>query len=402
MKKLALFAVALAASAGLFSANAQEVTYVEDCSQGVLLNRFRDNWFITGQGGATYLTSEHDSHADFKNKIGATAGLFVGKWASPVFGFRLGADWMLLRGACKENGYFREPGKAAIEDGYYPERLMTFGPQAELMLNLTNWWCGYKPNRVYNAVFHIGGGGVYTYGRKLENDKREWANAHNRTFFAVAGLQNNFRISKQMDFFIDLQYSVTDYTQKVNDESHSMAGQVALQAGFTYKFKRRDWSCPVTAVCPTWKYTDAEGDALVARLATADNKIKDLQSQLDACLNRPQGDCDCMDALATVYYPIGVSTLSSREVTLVQSMAKVMLKNPDKKYILTGWADNYTGNNRINTRLRNQRVDGVKNCLIKAGVPASQLETRIDDNNLTDYGKKGARFDRAVTVVEAK
>ena len=31
--------------------SAQEVTYVEDPSQGYLFNRMRDNWFIQADGG---------------------------------------------------------------------------------------------------------------------------------------------------------------------------------------------------------------------------------------------------------------------------------------------------------------------------------------------------------------
>ena len=189
-----------------------------------------------------------------------------------------------------------------------------------------------------------------------------------------------------------------DYFQ---DDAQKLSCSLGAEVGITYKFNKTDWNCPVTAVCPTWKYTDAEGDALTARLATADNKIRDLQRQLDDCLNRPNRDCENVGSLATIYYPINVSTLSSREVTLVQSMARTMKDNPDKKYILTGWADNYTGNEQINTRLRQQRVDGVYNCLVKAGVPENRLEKRIDANNLTDYGLKGAQFDRAVTIIEA-
>ena len=75
-----------------------------------------------------------------------------------------------------------------------------------------------------------------------------------------------------------------------------------------------------------------------------------------------------------------------------------MQENPNQKYVLTGWADNYTGTEEINTRLRNQRVDGVKNYLLKCGVSESQLDARIDASNLTDFGAKGAPLDRAVTI----
>lgn len=411
MKKIALLALAAASVFGVSNVKAQEVTYVEDCGQGLLINRMQDNWFITAEGGANVFFSNHDRAAKFGQRIGASANIYAGKWFTPVWGFRFGVSAQIARGATNADGLFRDPHHGPLtisghDEPLYPERLATLGPKVELMLSLTNWLCGYNPSRLYNAVFHGGGGGYWTYYHGThDGDKHQWRNAHNRTLFAEIGLQNNFRVSKHVDIFVDASATVMDYTN--NDVMHDhkynkdMSCVLALQAGFTYKFNKTDWNCPVTAVCPTWKYTDEEGDALAARLANAENKIADLQRQLDDCLNRPQADCKCKTPLCTIYYPINVSSLSNREVTLVKSIAETMKATPDKKYILTGWADNYTGNDAINTRLRNERVNGVYRVLIKAGVPKDQLQTRIDANNLTDYGIKGAQFDRAVTIYEA-
>lgn len=400
MKKIALLALAAAAVCGTSVATAQEVQYVEDCSQGVLFNRNQDNWFITAQGGANVFFSGSDKKADFKNRIGADAALYVGKWVSPNFGFRFGANWTMPKGATDANGLYRKMGSGSIDGTYYPEKFQGIGPEFDVLINLTNWWCGYRPGRVYNAVLHGGAGAYWTFNRRFKNvdgkEELRWRAAHNTILFANIGLQNNFRVSKHLEIFVDVTGTLIDF--------NNLNGTVALNAGLTYNFGKTEWNCPVTAVCPTWKYTDAEGDALVARLASADNKIKDLQRQLDDCLNRPvekKTVVDC-EGLATVYYPINQSSLSSREKTILRSVAQVMNENPNQKYILTGWADNYTGNDEINTRLRNARVDGVKNFLINCGVNESQLEAGIDANNLTDLGIKGAPLDRAVTIKEAK
>ncbi len=77
-----------------------------------------------------------------------------------------------------------------------------------------------------------------------------------------------------------------------------------------------------------------------------------------------------------------------------------MKDTPDKRYKLTGWADNYTGNNTINVRLRHNRVNGVAKQLKKLGVPESQLEVTIDNGNLCDLGEKYVALDRAVTIEE--
>jgi len=395
MKKSVLLGIA-ALALGAASANAQEVTYVEDCSQGVLINKNSSNWFMTARGGANILFSEHDINAEVKDRIGANAALFFGKWVTPNFGFRFGASWIMPKGATPANGLFRKENAGAIKNGIYPEKFMGIGPEFDVLINLTNWWCGYKPNRVYNAVLHGGGGAYWTLRRAYKTDSKgqqnlEWRAAHQNRLFANVGLQNNFRVSKHVDLFLDVQYEIinfSDYNQVLS-----------LSAGLNVNFGKTNWNCPVTAVCPTWKYTDAEGDALVARLAQADNQIKNLQEQLDACLKAPKKveKVDC-EGLATVYYPINQYSLTSRERTILKSVAEVMKGNTDKKYVLTGWADNYTGTPEINTRLRNQRVNGVKDYLVKCGVSESQLDVRIDDKDLTDFGAKCAPLDRAVTI----
>ena len=394
MKKIVYLAFAAAALCGASNANAQEVTYVEDCSQGLLINQNKDNWFITAQGGANVLISRHDQKADFKDRIGADAALYVGKWVTPTFGFRFGGTWAMPKGVTTADGTFRKMNAGPVEGNLYPEKFMGIGGEFDVLINLTNWWCGYKPNRVYNAVVHGGAGARWNLRRAYKDGDLKWRASHNDNLIANIGLQNNFRVAKHLDIFIDLQCEMIDF-----DDAAFLP---SLNAGLTYNFGKTGWNCPVTAVCPTWKYTDAEGDALVARLANAENKIANLQQQLDACLNRPVQEVQSCEGLATVYYPINQSNLSAREKTILRSVAQVMNENPNQKYILTGWADNYTGNDEINSRLRQARVDGVKNYLVACGVAESQLDATTDANNLTDFGAKAAPLDRAVTIKEAK
>ena len=401
MKKsvlLALAAVAMSAAPAV----AQEVTYEPDCSQGYLRNSAKDNWFITVEGGANMLFGKHDIDAPKKDRIGGNAAIYAGKWVDPNFGFRFGVNWMMPKGATKADGKYRHAGAAGFGNGSYPEKFMALGPEFDVLINLTNWWCGYRPGRVYNAVLHGGAGAYWTMQRAFKNGSvvapsgnntdKQWQNAHYTQMFATLGLQNNFRLCEHVDFFIDLQYTMIDFKNLSHD--------AAVYAGFNFNLGKTTWDCPVTAVCPTWKYTDAEGDALVAKLNAADRKISDLQQQRDACLKRPAAvekaqDCE---GLATVYYPINQYGLSSREKTILKSVASVMQENPNKKYVLTGWADNYTGTEEVNARLRQQRVDGVYNYLVQCGVDGGQLQTTTDNANLTDYGVKAAPLDRAVTI----
>lgn len=393
MKKSVLLGLAtLALAATATEVSAQEVTYVPDCSQGLLLNRNADNWFITAQGGTNILLGVQDIHAELKNRWGGNAGLYVGKWVSPVFGFRFGGTFDLAKGATTAQGEFRNQGQGFIDgqQTYFPEKWIGFGPEFDVLVNLTNWLCGYRPGRVYNLVGHAGANAYWRWKKVGTIGDAKWKTAHVTNMSANVGFQNNFRLSDVVNIFVDVQYEILDFTTLEHD--------LMLSAGLTFNLGKSDWNCPVTAVCPTWKYTDAEGDALVARLNSAENEIANLQQQLDACNRRPTVQrVDC-EGLCTVYYPINQYSISSRERIILKSIAKVMQDNPNQKYILTGWADNYTGNDEYNTALRNKRVDGVKNYLVKCGVNPDQLDARIDNNNLTDFGVNGASLDRAVTI----
>ena len=77
-----------------------------------------------------------------------------------------------------------------------------------------------------------------------------------------------------------------------------------------------------------------------------------------------------------------------------------MNADTNKKYVLTGWADNYTGNDQINVRLRHNRVNGVKNQLVKYGVSENQIEATTNNANRLDLGDKCLTLDRCVTIVE--
>lgn len=400
MKKILFSALLVAATLLSVPASAQEVTYVEDCSQGILLNKNKDNWFITGRGGANFSFGQRDMKATFLNRIGGTGAIYAGKWLTPTFGLRFGFNMTESRGATTQYGSFRDYGHSMLENGYYPKKYYALGVEVDGLINMTNWIMGYRPGRVYNLVLHGGFGSTWFLHHNYKDGELKWRLdgkffKGDRVFYMNLGLENDFRVSDAVSLFVDVEGQLIDFNRADY--------LVNLTAGITYRFKKREWNCPVTAVCPTWKYTDAEGDALVARLGQADAKITDLQNQLDACLNAPKpktttvvkGNCD---VLATVYYPINVSSLSKREIGILSSVAEVMKENPNTHYVLTGWADNYTGNEEINTRLRNARVDGVHNFLIKCGVNPDQIESGIDGGNLTDFGREGASLDRAVTI----
>ena len=400
MKKATLLACACALFMGV-AANAQEATqelqYQPDPSQGVLLNRMKDNWFITAEAGASFYIAPYGVHRAVADRFMPAASIHGGKWFSPVFGGRFGVNYLGLKGLAPSQRYIG--AMPEMVNGYYKTKYAEIGPVFDLMVNLTNWWCGYKPNRVYNATVYAGAGAYFTLTRHYDaqGNSEGFKNADNDIINLRAGLINSFRISEQMQISLDLRATGLSDLAGVDGNRKALALQAYL--GFTYNFKKRDWTAPVVPIIPE----PENCDALRARLAAADARIADLEQQLKDCLNRPvETVVENNGPLATVYYPIGVSRLSRENQRVVKAIAHVMTQNSDKKYTVTGWADNYTGTDNINMRLRKNRAEGVAKLLKSNGVPASQINVTTNNGNLSDLGEKCVALDRAVTIEEAK
>ncbi len=407
MKKITLMALACAMFMVPTVASAQEVTYVEDPAQGYVFNKFCDNWFVEALGGAGVMMSKYDAEAKFTDRIGWKGNLAIGKWFSPVIGVRVGGEFNQMKGVAKA-GSVSSLGmrQESVKTGYNAQQFNNIGAFGDVMFNLTNLFCGYKPGRFYNADLYAGFGVHWVYER--ENDgKGDWKYAggdtHSRNFSARVGLLNTFRLSEHVNLLLDLRFD--EMQEHVDGFTKTWVEYPSALLGLSYKFDKTEWNAPVVPVCPTYKYTDAEGDALVARLAAADRKIADLEEQLKNC-RKPapvvQQAAPTVEApLATIYYPINVSKIVGVQNNVVDAVANVMAEESNN-YELTGWADNYTGNDKINTRLRKERVAGVKEALVGKGIAADRLNTQINDGNLTNYGPKCASLDRAVTIVRAK
>lgn len=406
MKKSTLLALALAFVSGgsLMAQDApQEVTYVEDPSQGYLFNRFKDNWFITGEGGANIYFSHGDSERHTADRFAPNAGIYIGKWFSPIIGARVGGHWLSCKGMSDiptEDTYLNEKPI----NGKYKQKYNEFGPAFDVMFNLTNWFCGYHPGRKYNFVFYAGAGGFWSFTRDMKElsdgqyKRSSWSRNTDRVMTFRAGIINSFNVSKQVQLALDIRYNgIDNHKDEAGEAWNRTSHDLSAQLSVTYLFKKREWNAPVVPVCPP-----AENcDALRARLEAAEGRIADLEDQLKDALNKPAPVVE-KAPLATIYYPINIYKLTKKDVMLLEAVSNVMKDNPSKHYILTGWADNYTGNDQINTRLRHNRVNGVKTRLVKFGVPESQITATINAGNLCDLGEKYVALDRAVTIEEAE
>lgn len=402
MNKSAILGLVCAAfvSQPVLAQSAQEVTYVEDAAQGYTFNRFKDNWFISAEGGVNLFFSSHDSKMDLTDRLAPNASLWVGKWFSPIIGARLGVNFTQIKSLTPNGG---DPGvlRGDMVDAYYKQKRNMIAPSVDLMLNLTNWWCGYRPGRVYNATIYGGGGVVLPFYPKYDKSgNRDGWDMNEKQLTAHAGLINNFNVSKHCALYLDLRYAV--YTEPSNEKGahHTLNNDVQAYIGFTYNFNKTTWAAPVVPVCPPAQNCDA----VEARLQAANARISDLERQLKDCLSRPVEvkEVKAEGPLTTIYYVINGTRLSRVDRKVLGAVAEVMKANPDKKYEVTGWADNYTGTAAVNDRVRTARAKGVEKALLGYGVNPAQLIVNTNNENLNDMGDKYVALDRAVTIKVAE
>lgn len=156
----------------------------------------------------------------------------------------------------------------------------------------------------------------------------------------------------------------------------------------------------VAPVYAQTKYTDAEGDELIARLGQADEEILELKQALRDCTKKYEDLSMKFNdiPLTTIYFYEGSSIVSQLNKNILYALAQEM-KTTKINYVLTGWADGYTGSNKVNEKLKNERVKSVKSILVKYGVDESRLVVAMGDGSLAKLGEKGASLDRAVTIV---
>lgn len=404
MKKATLIACAAALVMGVQGIAAQEakqeITYVSDPSQGVLLNNMKDNWFITAEGGANLYAAPNFRVRGLNHSIKPNAGLYIGKWFSPVFGARIGVNYTALK-SLQEPGYKGEGNYGKVDvDGaaWNKNKHYGVGPQADLLVNLSNWFCGYNPDRFYNGIIYAGGNYYWNFVPNMVNGQQDGVVGTGNDLLSFhAGYINSFRLTKNLAATLDLNMrllNAVDYGMGGSPKTFDFQAAV----GLTYNLGKSTWEAPVVPVCPE----PENCDAYRARLAAADARIADLEVQLRNCMERPVEVAAPAGPVATVYFPIGVSRLNRENTRVVKAIAYVMTQSPEKSYTLTGWADNYTGSEAINNRLRKNRAESVKKVLVKNGVAADRLTVTTNKGNLSDLGEKCVALDRAVTIDENK
>lgn len=403
MKKLstALMLLALFVAPMTMAATTEPET-VQDESQGYLLNGFWDNWYISLDGGISLFFSPEDAQdgifGNFTDRMAPNVALNFGKWWTPVFGTRIGLDYMAANSSTSLADAFGYQN-ATSYNNLFVQKHQGLRPHIDGMVDLVNLFGGYSKTRIYSLVIYGGFGYGYGWAADQPISTGRWDTE------IRGGLINSFHVSKAIDVNIELKVSKYDssLSQEPTDDFTNLMASANI--GIAYKFNERGWEAPVIpVVVPVIpKYSDAEGDALVSRLQEANNRIKELEGNLattNETLAQTMSASYADEAPAfTIYFDINQSAINACNKKVVRAMADAIKADPNTRYVVTGYADKETGTDAFNAKLREARAKSVYNALVKYGVNPDQLSTATDTNPLNKFNYV---LDRAATIKIAR
>ena len=354
----------LAAALMMFSASAfAQATY--EAADGTKYE-FKKHAFLNLEAGAQYTLGE----AKFKDLISPNVQLGLGYQFTPVFGARIQANAWQSKGGWTAYGY---PAHAEVYKFKY------VAPGLDFMFNLSNLFCGWNPNRVFNLTAFLGGGANIAWGNDEVNDlaagiKNETLSHYQLEYlwdgskvrlFGRGGLEAAFRLSDAVALTIEGNANLL--SDKYNSKNHSG------------KRMKADWYF----------------NALVGLKINLGKTYNKILPPPPAPEPEPQPVVEPEPAPAPapapvviepirrdVFFLINKTEIRAEEAQKVKDIADYMQKYPKSKVVVTGYADAGTGNDKINDRLAAGRADAVVKSLIN--------DYGIAQDRIT-YDSKGSR-----------
>ena len=352
-----LFTVALAS---LSTAAMAQATYTDKDGNEYT---FKKHAFLDLQGGAQYTLGE----AKFGDLISPNVQLGIGYQFSPVFGMRLQANGWQSKGGW--NGY------KATKDGtpYTADYKFKYvAPGLDFMFNLSNLFCGWNPNRVFNVAAFVGGGANFAWGNDEVNeiaanikDQRSylleylWDGTKVRPF-GRAGIDLEFKVSKAVSIMIEGNANFTSdkYNSKKAGNAdwyfNALAG-LRINLGKSHTKAEPVKEAPV----PVQEYVKPEPKP---QPKVEEKKVEEIRRD--------------------VFFVINSNKIASNEESKIKEVVDFLNANPDAKVVVTGYADAGTGNDTINDAISAKRAAAV--------VKALKEKYGIEESRITE-DSKGAR-----------
>ncbi len=365
MKKMKTLMAAALMVFGVMSANAQATYEAADGTK----YEFQKHAFLNIEAGAQYTLGE----AKFSKLLSPNIQLGLGYQFTPVFGARIQANAWQSKGGW--NGFRTQVGAEPYTNDF---KYKYVAPGLDFMFNLSNLFCGWNPNRVFNLTAFVGGGANIAWGNDEANDiakNLQNLNAYNLEYlwdgskvrlFGRAGLEAAFKLSDAVALTVEGNANIL--SDKYNSKNHSGGKMKAdwyfnalvglkINLGKTYN-----------KILPPPPAPEPEPEPIV------EPEPEPAPAPAPAPVIEP--------IRRDVFFLINKTEIRTEEAQKVKDIADYMAKYPESKVVVTGYADAGTGNDKINDRLAAGRADVVVKSLIN--------DYGIAQDRIT-YDSKGSR-----------
>ncbi len=341
-------------------------------------------WYVQIQGGAQYTLGE----IDFKDLISPNVQVALGRQFTSVFGARLAVNaWQ---------------SKAGIDGpvSYGKWNWKYVAPGIDLTFNLSNLFCGFNPNRIFNFSVFAGAGAnigwdnkvadinaigvanypeTYKYGVS-ENTAYAWDGTKVR-MFGRAGIAADFKVSNAVS--LGLELNANTLSDRYNSKKagnwdwyfNALAG-LKINLGKTYS--TRTIEAPkvpekvVEKVIERVIEKPAPQPVVEPTRAVAQKKEDKFRRDVFFQINKTQ-----------------IAQLKASEKQKVKEVADYLKANPTSTVEVTGYADVGTGNPKINMTLSQRRAQAVRDALVKTyKIDASRIKVDYKGDTIQPFAKE--------------
>lgn len=316
---------------------------------------FKPHWFMQVQAGAAHTIGE----LKFTDLISPAAAVNFGYKFAPAFGVRIGAS-----------GWQAKGGWVNPEQKYQFKYVQG---NVDLMADLSSLFCGFNPKRVFNGYLFAGAGLNHAFDNDEANalDTRTyemeylWQDSKNLVAGRL-GLGCDLRLSERVAFNIEANANVL--SDKFNSKKASNSDwQFNALVGLSIKLGKS-----YTKTAPV--YYEAEPSPVV--------------EQPKPVVEQPQPKKEIIVPQAmkcNIFFALNSARIQNDQQAKIAALVEYLEKNPAAKVSVTGYADEDTGNARINMRLSIARATNVAEALKAKGIVADRVTVDFKGDTVQPY-----------------
>ena len=342
-------------------------------------------WYIQLQGGAQYTLGE----IDFSDLISPNVQVALGRQFSPVFGARLAVNaWQ---------------SKAGIEaaGNTYKWKWMYVAPGIDLTFNLSNLFCGFNPNRIFNFSVFGGLGANIGWDNKIddikaaaaalypltttatgtsENTQYAWDGTKVRVF-GRAGVAADFKVSDAVT--LGLEVNANTLSDRYNSKKagnwdwyfNALAG-VKINLGKTYS--TRTIEAPKVPEKVIERVIERVVEKPAPQVVEPTRAVAEKKEVEETKFRRD-----------IFYLKAGKTWIDKSEYHKVKEVADYMKEHPNCTVEVTGYADRGTGNPKINNNLSQRRAQAVANMLMRNyGIKKNRIKVDYKGDTIQPFAKE--------------